>query len=257
VRQLAATPSTGEGWPERMLAQLGRLHLLVEAYGRLDALDEATRADVRARIGFPLGDAELASAPPVRDAWVVLGQVVEDEERLRARRVWLHGARTGRRALLLDFAFGTAAFAEPVPPVGATLDATLVFHPASCPQRAVLRERPAGRDAPSAPPPGEASLAAATLELSRALARDPWVERVAVVLDQVVPEHAAAGWVVRDAAGDALPLSPRFRDAWPLVALAGGRPVWLSAEWDGATLLPLAAAANGAPLVPLAAGEAA
>jgi hypothetical protein len=278
VRQLGAMPTTGEGWPDRMLAQLGRLLLLTEAYPRVDELSAATRADVRARVGFAMSDAELAAEPGVADRWAVVGQVVEEDDRLRARRTWLCGGASGRRALLLDFAHGAAPFAEPVPPVGTALDAELAFHPGSFPQRASVRARLAGQvgeggDAPTptagpsvgratrhpaGPPAGDASIAAATLVYASALAADPWTERVLLVLAAVTPEPLrepqAGRWLVRDSAGDALPLSSRFRAAWPLLALSGGHPVWLSGEWDGESLLPLSAAAGGAPPVPLSEG---
>ncbi len=38
VRELAGIPASSEGWPERLLERLGRLHLVVEGYKRLDSL---------------------------------------------------------------------------------------------------------------------------------------------------------------------------------------------------------------------------
>ena len=43
--QLAAS---GEGWQPRLLERLARLHLLIEAYQRLDTLPHETQADIRA-----------------------------------------------------------------------------------------------------------------------------------------------------------------------------------------------------------------
>jgi hypothetical protein len=256
VRQLGALPATGERWPDRMLAQLGRLHLLCEAYRRLDEQPPAVQADVRTHVGFGVGSTELEAEPAVADHWLVVGQVIEDDDRLRARRTWLTGRASRRRALLLDFAHGTAPFAEAVPPVGATLDAELVFYPGSYPQRAAVRERsPAAGGGTEALPTGDGNLAAATLAYARALAADPWTERVLLVLDGVVPEPRDGRWLLRDARGDALPLSSRA--PWPLLALSGGHPVWLSGEWDGDALLPLAAATPGAPPISLAASHAA
>ena len=51
------------------------------------------------------------------------------------------------------------------------------------------RERHAAVAAPPSIPAGHARIADATGELARALALDPWVERVAVVLDDVVPDR--------------------------------------------------------------------
>jgi hypothetical protein len=260
VRQLAAIPAGGGDWPERMIAACARLHLLAEAYGRLPELPADLQADVRATLGWSPAADELGDAATVGDHWVVLGQVIEEEDRLRARRTWLAGRRSGRHALLLHFAYGTAPFTEPVPPPGGAITAELAFFPGAAPSRATIRSvgpsRPVdpvdiGTSAAAALPPGEPSIAHATERWAAALAANPWTERVAVVLSAAVPARRGEQWIVRDADGDTLPITPRFRAAWPLVALAGGRPVWLAGEWDGDWLLPLAAAAADGSLVSL------
>ena len=256
VRRLGAIPTSGDGWPERLLARVARLHLLVEAYGRLDRLPAPLQADVRAQIGWSPGDAELDAAARVADGWTVIGQAFDEDERLRVRRTWLVGRDTGRTALLLHFAHGTAPFAEPVPPVGGGLGAELAFHPGAFPQRAVVvasaevAGEATGPATRPALPRAQRRLRDATTAYAAALAANPWVERVPLVLD-VVPERAGDGWQVRDEAGDALPLSRRCRAEWQLLALSGGRPLWLAAEWDGESLLPLAASADGGRPVPL------
>jgi hypothetical protein len=260
VRQLAAIPATGADWPERMVAAVARLHLLTEAYGRLPELPAAMQADVRATLGWsPTGD-EFGDAPTVADEWVVLGQIVEEEDRLRARRTWLTGRRGGRHALLLHFAHGTTPFTEPVPPPGGAMTAELAFFPGAAPLRATVRSlgvrKPldvvdSGASAATALSPGHPSIAQATDRWAAALAANPWTERVALVLSAVVPAQRGEQWLVRDADGETLPITPRFRAAWPLIALAGGHPVWLAGEWDGDWLLPLAAAAADGSLVSL------
>ena len=54
---------------------------------------------------------------------------------------------------------------------------------------------------------------------------------------------AARDWHLVDAAGRALPLAPR--DHRRLLALSGGHPAHVAAEWDGDALLPLAVLAGG------------
>lgn len=267
VRELGATAASGDGWAERLLARLGRLHLLVEAHRRVVTLPAPMQADVRRQLGWALSETELASEPAIADRWVVIGEALDEEGQLRVRRTWLVGRATGRTALLLHFAHGKTPFAEAVPPVGGALDAALAFHPGSFPQRAAVRDTV--RDTARAPreasqtserialPPALRSLREATAAYAAALAADPWVERVPLLLS-IVPGRVGGAWSVHDAAGDALPVSRRFRAGWPLLALSGGHPLWLSAEWDGESLLPLAASRDdAAPPVALAALEAA
>lgn len=255
VRQCAAIVTSGGDWAERLVATLARLHLLAEAYPRLATLPPALQADVRSALGLTPTAEDLEALPGVADAWTVVGQAIAEEDRLRARRTWLVGRDGGRVALLLHFAHGTAPFAEAVPPVGGVLEATLTFHPGSAPSRASVRARSTPTSATAhfddRPMPGHARLADATRDWAASVAANPWTERVLLLLSAVVPVRHADRWHVRDAAGDAVPVAPRFGDVWPLVALAGGHPVWLAGEWDGDVLLPLAAAGADAALTPL------
>jgi hypothetical protein len=77
-----------------------------------------------------------------------------------------------------------------------------------------------------------------------ATARQPWLDRFLGVLNGVVPARTASGWLVHDRTGAILPLAAG--DHWRLLALSGGRPVDLAAEWDGETLAPLGLLADGA-----------
>jgi len=84
--------------------------------------------------------------------------------------------------------------------------------------------------------------------VSRGTALQPWLERLPATLGGVVPlldgEAHGGRWLVRDRAGEALPLAGG--EHWTLLALSGGQPVDLAAEWDGEGLVPLGLAAGGA-----------
>src|SRR5262249_23603062 len=129
VRRLAAIPGSSPRWPELLLAALGRLALLTEAFRRLDTLEPALQAHVRGLVGWTLKEEEVVShGDLLRDTWLVIGQWIEEEDRGRAQRTWLLGRRSGRGALLLQFSYAGAPF-PPAPFPGTALDATLSFWP--------------------------------------------------------------------------------------------------------------------------------
>lgn len=238
VRDLAGIPASGEGWHERLLARLGSLALLLQAYQRLEALPPDLQAEVHNLVGRPRRQEEAMAAPPVRDRWTVLGATIEEEDRLRVRRTWLVGQSSGRAALLLDFAHGKAAFAATYLP-GAGLDADLGFFPAAVPLRAVVQTLRAATPAPG--PAGHTLIEAALTAYAEALARNPWLERYPLILSRVIPVPWGPRWAVRDSAEVCLPLRPACSEGWRLAAISGGHPLTLAGEWDGASLLPLGA----------------
>ena len=237
LREMAGVPSTGEGWQERLLERLGRLHLLIEGYKRIDALPAGTQADIRTLIGWTHDQDELLTQPGLRDRWAVLGQRVDEEERLRVQRTWLWGRDGNRSALILNFAHASQPLDVGLVP-GTSLDANLVFFPGAYPLRALIKVRHA---APTAidTMPGYATISEAIEACAAALMLNPWLERSPMTLQSVVPARYDDRWSVRDDDGRSLALAPRFGKGWHLAALSGGHRLAVFGEWDGDHLLPL------------------
>jgi hypothetical protein len=243
VRELSSATASAEGWAEAVLSRIGLLYLAVEAFKRIDTLPEPVQADVRACLGWTIKEEELPADAGVRDRWVVAGQFTYEGEKLSIQRTWLRGETSARDALLLDFAApGQPLKANLLP--GTSLDAELVFYPSNFPLRAAVRQRHS-RPEPCGLPRGHAMVESLLNTYAEALARNPWIEVFPALLGEVVPVRREGGWIVRDSGGRLLPLSPRLRGGWEMLALSGGNPVTLFGEWDGQHLLPLGVWAEG------------
>ncbi|CAM5272068.1 SWIM zinc finger family protein [Streptomyces chartreusis] len=243
VRELGAIPASGPGWPVRLLEECALLHLLDQGWLRREGLPDGLADTVRSRIGLPAS----ADGPPVRDRWLVLAQYDTADVKLTTRRIWLHGADSGRTALLLSY--GAAGRApELTLPVGLALEAELTAYPGAGQLRATLGEQFAPPAPTSIRPPGMTT-AEATTRYGDALRDDPWLDSVPVTLDRVVPAPDGDSWQLADADADtALPLTPAARarpGLWRLVALAGGAPVKVFGECGHRGFTPLTAWPQG------------
>ncbi|MFF1320598.1 MULTISPECIES: SWIM zinc finger family protein [Streptomyces] len=243
VRELGAIPASGPGWPVRLLEECALLHLLDQGWLRREGLPDGLADTVRSRIGLPAS----ADGPPVRDRWLVLAQYDTADVKLTTRRIWLHGADSGRTALLLSY--GAAGRApELTLPVGLALEAELTAYPGAGQLRATLGEQFAPPAPTSIRPPGMTT-AEATARYGDALRDDPWLDSVPVTLDRVVPAPDGDSWQLADADADtALPLTPAARarpGLWRLVALAGGAPVKVFGECGHRGFTPLTAWPQG------------
>jgi hypothetical protein len=233
VRRLAGSA----GAPERLLADLGLIRLLVAGYQRCDELPADLAATVRGRVGFPVASADVLAGRRHRDRWEVLGRRDDGDERLTVRRVWLRGRVTGRPALVLAFAPVGQALPDDLLP-GTCLDADLAFYPGALPMRALVAQR-YDNPVPFATPAHGEAVAAALAGHARAVAAEPWLERWPVLLVGVTPTTDYSGqWYLRDGAGDALPVEGT---PWRLVAAAGGAPVSVAGELTPAGVRPLTA----------------
>jgi len=244
LRRIAGIPGASDDWPAKLLGELGRLSLLIQAYRRLDTLDERLREDVRQLVGWTVTQDELAArGEHVSDRWTVLGQWVDSQERGLEQRTWLQGTHSGRLALVLQFSFANQPFPESFIP-GSSFDAELHFYPGAYPVRARVAERAGEPVATHERLPGCESVEAFLSARAEAVSRQPWLDRLACILRDVTPVCATVdSWWARDASGAGLPLDGS--DHWRLLALSGGQPVDLIGEWDGEALLPLGMIAEG------------
>ncbi|MET9531407.1 MULTISPECIES: SWIM zinc finger family protein [unclassified Streptomyces] len=253
VRELGAIPSSGQGWPARLLEECAMLHLLDRAWLGRERLPEALATTVRSRVGLPVS----AEGPPVRDRWLVLSQQDSAEGKLTTRRIWLYGSRSGRTAQLLDFGAAGRAPGTALP-VGRTLDADLMPYPGSGQLRAALGERFGPPERSDGPPEG-ISTGAALSAYGQALRADPWLGSWPATLSSVIPVPGAgggSGWQLADAeGGSALPITPDASartGLWRLTALSGGSPVTVFGECGHRGFTPLTAwTPGGTEAVPL------
>ncbi|MGI8809239.1 MAG: SWIM zinc finger family protein [Acidimicrobiales bacterium] len=238
VRRMASIVRSGDGWPGRLLTQAGRLHLLVHAWSRLDTLPAATRADLRTAVGWSWTSEEVVAAgPAVRDRWHVAARSVADEERFRIQRTWLVGVSTARTALVLDFVpLGAALPGELVS--GTAVDADLAFFPGAWPQRALVAKAH-GEAGSITEWLGASTVEEALATHAAALAANPWLDRLPMVVSDVVPVAREGRWKARDTAGTVVDLRLDEPGWWTLAAVSGGHPVGLAGEWLDGALRPL------------------
>jgi hypothetical protein len=242
LRNLAAIPNASRNWPEKLLFQLGLLAMLTDAYRRIDQLDSALQDDVRQMIGWNLSQEEVAErGQTVTDEWLILGQMVVDEDRLRVQRTWLLGKESKRSALLLQFSAAGTPFPE-IYPLGTAQKAELLFWPGAYPQRARIISRQGEAIPITTSLPGEEAIDNVLAKVASTLARQPWLERFLCVLHNATPILHNDSWYVRDSTGKALPLAKG--DYWQMLALSGGHPIDLAGEWNGENVLPLGMLSN-------------
>ncbi|UFS93352.1 SWIM zinc finger family protein [Nocardia huaxiensis] len=241
-------------WPQLLLTEFARLHLLSTAHRRLDALSPALRASVRAHIGYPQPAEAVRAEPPVRDQWMVVGQRVTSEANIYTRRVWLRGRTTGRWALLLDHHHGGPSFPPDTPFPGHLVDADLHFYPNAAPLRAIWGIRHANPEPFTTIPPTSSdtsantpgSISAALHEHATALGADPFLRSWPIHLTDVIPVRDESGWHILQSDNSALPISTAEGEPWRLLGLSGGHPVTVIGEWTPAGLSPISAFADGA-----------
>ena len=176
----------------------------------------------------------LAEGEKVEDDWLVLGRVIEPDDRLTVRRVWLRGATTGRLGLILNF----AAAGRPLDPLparpGEYVPGALSFYPGALPMRALLTQTAPRLPAPRPPDSPRARRWRRTSNPSpptRGTNAGRWSCRTSA---RRRTARAGRSWTQRRRAGD-----PAGVDPWKLLAVSAGDPVTVAGEWNRAGFRPM------------------
>ncbi|TIC79330.1 SWIM zinc finger family protein [Nocardioides sp. GY 10127] len=224
-------------WPDALLDEVGRWWTAVHAWRRRAELPGELAADLRAYVGWALPSAEVRAGEAIEDEWVVLGAHRTDRGRVQEQRTWLHGRRCGETVRLLEFAAGGGALPT-AGLAGSVLGAPVALYPGSSPRRALFAAEPVLVE-PAAPLPVDPGLGTdldgARRLLAAAWRRNPWCERVPVVLEDARVGASA----VQDAAGRTVPLLDG-EDPWVLAAATGGRPARVFGELEAGGFRALA-----------------
>jgi hypothetical protein len=242
VRELGSLAAQGAGWQKPFIEQLSQLHLLSRALERFDELPESARADVEAVLGVTIAADELKTLPAIADYWQVIAQEVELEDRLRVQRTWLHGVQTKRAALVLQFAHGSTAFESSISP-GTQWQGEVVFFPGAGQRAAVPKVL--GQIEPLASLAGCASIEELLDVYSQGLANFLWLERVCLPLKNIVPSQRDGKLWLIDQSANALPAWLKESIGFMLLAISGGQPVDIAAEFDGQSIRPLSVISDG------------
>lgn len=240
IKKIGEGVGDGADWPARVAEDLGVAALLVHAAGQ--ALAPDLEARVRSHLGWRVKQAEVrASGPRTQGDWLIAGQRLTEEERGMLRLTWL--LRGQQVQMLMDFApsFSGGQFEQALP-IGWVMPATLALFPDG--HRALIAEQHGElrrqEQAPAGLPDFEALL---DLQAQR-LQEDPWLARVAVVVEDLRILRHQGRFVALDRHDQALPLSDL--PWWRVLSLSGGRPVNLFLNLQRGALHPRGLWAEGA-----------
>lgn len=244
VRRIPELLASGPGWAGRTLDHLGRLHLLLRGADQLPGLPDDLALDVRTALGWNQSKDEVLARSGIADRWAILGQIQEEEERLRVRRTWLLGTKSKQRALIFDFAAGLAPMDQSLV-VGTQFDGELVFYPGRLALRALVKSRgDAGRFADVVQGVGDLTIETGLRTYAEALAANPWTSRWPMLISDVRIAQDGNTWHLVDSADAGLAIKPSFAaglQLWRLIAAGGGTKIPVVVEWDGEFATPLGA----------------
>ncbi|MFN7115212.1 MAG: SWIM zinc finger domain-containing protein [Saprospiraceae bacterium] len=210
-----------EGWQKSLLKRLANIYLLAEAYCNINNFNDGLKQEIQMLIGWNSHKEDILKLLPVHDRWVILSKTIEEEDNLRTERIWLYGIKTGQFALLLHFyAFNQQP--QHIYIEGHTLEAELVFYPAALPLRALVKQQIALKPVFTGVS-GTTRLLTVHQQITAALLKNPFIEKIPLLLSEVKLGFQDKNWFVTDAENRSLALTNTEDESWKMLAISKGK----------------------------------
>ncbi len=233
VRRLAGLVGAGVDWHSDVLAELGILHLIAQAGLRLPELPGPLGDAAATASGWQVRQVDVLAGVPDTDDWFVAGRSDVREDRIEVRRLWLYGQHTQLWVMLLSFAAYQQVLDDSFT-VGSVVRGDMHRYPGGS-----LRALAGRREADPLPLhlPAGVSIAQACDHVGRAVAEQPWLDRLAITVSASPTIHLGR-WLLSDHSG-ALPLLADERSLASLLAASRGSNATVTTEWTPRGLVPL------------------
>jgi hypothetical protein len=239
LRRIALLPTARADWPEITFSLLCRLQLLSDALRRLPELPPDLQHDVLTLLGQRQLKKELAQTrPALEDEWTVLGTRRREEDVFVTDATWLHGRRTGRLGLLLEFT-PRARVPETPAPAGCVLRGEVVYYLGAVRQRVFFKQDPERVDVAVSMPKTRANFQGCAETFSRQLSKNPWLESSGMAIDGARLMMDSTDCHLVDQCGRRAPLDPEFEGLWKFLAVSAESFIPLFGEWTGFHFTPI------------------
>lgn len=225
---------------EKMLAELGQIHLLSKGFQKLEQLPASLKDELLNQAGINYKREEvLQTGESIPDTWLIVGQTEHTaDEKLYERRTWVYGENLDRFGLFLDFAFQTEPYKENWQ-VGHIFQGETVFYPAAYPLRMIAKTM--HRVDEPVHWIGYSNFEEFAGVYANALADNPWLSRFPALLMNTIPVRQGEGFVLVDEGKKCVQASLSENFDRKLIALSGGHPINVFGEWNGETFKILSA----------------
>ena len=244
LRRIGLLIGNHDKWYEKVLAELGNLYLLIEAFQRFDDLPTPLQKDLLTIVGVNTRKEDLLQdGLSVKDVWMILSVAEKTEENLRSRKTWLYGWKTNRFALVLDFAWGRADFTEKYT-VGCVFEGLVIYYPSNVPMRVIVQEKRFIENRPIKRIVGFPSFSEFLDDYATTLSANPWLVDAPCAIEQLSPTLVNEKLQLTDKDNLQIPLLLSVPKQWKILALSGGHPVHLFGEWTGQNFIPLSLSVN-------------
>jgi hypothetical protein len=237
VKALGEINYFNDSWKHEVLTQLSRIYLASESYRYLDSLPDNFQQEIKTLVGFTQSKEDILAQQGIKDQWVILARIIEEDEQLTIERNWMYGLNSKRFALILQF-FANRKQPELSFMPGTSIHAELVFYRGVHTYRALVKDQM--RMDRMILPDFHSNLSDALASFSRIITENPFIDKVPLLLNNVRFMKNNLQDYLMDDEGKSYKVNACASVTVMLLAVTGGRPCQLFVLANESEIEPLA-----------------
>jgi len=164
-------------WETEVILIISLIHQLVECIKHHDKLPSPLKAELAMFLGWSISKNDLlanADNETINDIWIVVNVLLDKQDKLTTRKVFLYGTSSNRWAYILEFVHANSYFQDQYIQ-GSIFQGELVFYDSITKQRAILKSKIKDIDKYDSTLEAFNNLAIANTNYKEALISFPWL----------------------------------------------------------------------------------
>lgn len=231
-----------DSWKIQAAEKLCALWLITCAHQSSASLDIAIQEELKDMIGWKRSKEEVLSKTGIQDTWQVLGMEEFEDSRIKIQKYWLLGEKTGTKSYTLQYIVpGQIREMSLIP--GMSVEAELYSYGAGISQRGLLKESKQTKVISHLS--GYKTLEACKDDFSSELSKNPWINSLCVVLEEVIPIKEGNSHYLLDKEQKLIELVCSDEGMWKMLAISGGNSIAVAGVSDALSFTPLGMLVHG------------
>lgn len=239
IKELSYLSSSGKH-NDLLLSKISKLYLLIKSFRNIENLPVLIQEDIKTQIGFTKNQDELQKLQSVKDTWFILGCLLEEEDNLKTKKIFLFGLENKKFAIILDFAISTKPFIHDDLIAGKSFKGDVIFYPSNLELRAIIKNKIFINNKNINDYVPEMSIDDIYSHYSESLIKNPFIEKIPCFTKNIYFYIKAQNdAIIFDDDNNFIPINKKFNSIFEAQIFSDTDKISLFGEFNGKDFFPV------------------
>lgn len=241
IKELSSISSSGKE-NDILLEKLSKLYLLINAFRNINILPYPMQEDIKSQIGFTKNQDELLNLESVKDEWFIIGCLIEEEDNIKTKKIFIFGIKTKKIAMILDFSVSNKPFTNIDLVSGKSFKGEIIFYPSNLELRAIIKNKEFINSKNIYNYIPDLNIDDVYNLYSQSLVKNPFIEKIPCFIKNIfIYSRSENEFILFDFDNNMIPLNKRFKEAFQAIIFSKNQEFALFGEFNGQDFMPISA----------------